>query len=536
MDSQTPSRNGPAEQPDGQPEARDFSGQTLGEFYVLRRLGQGGMGQVYLAEQTSLKRKVALKILRDDLAADEKSLKRFEVEGMNVARVTHANIVQVYAIGKEKGLHFMALEYVEGRNLRDYLNKKGPPETLVALSIIRQVAAALHRACELGIIHRDIKPENILLTRKAEVKVADFGLSRCFADNVQPLNITRSGVSMGTPLYMSPEQVQGLPVDHRADIYSLGVTSYHIFAGHPPFRGTSPFDVAVQHVQNDPQPLGQIRPDLPAELVAMIHKMMAKKPDDRYQSAREIVKEIGCLRDAIAGAAGGSTTSTIPNPIITVGPSPPRPADSILTQALPAYRPRKWLGWLVAGTIAAALIIGVVLGLVTRKPAAPLPAGHDPLLAQLDRKQKEEDIVKLVHERGQSKVALDIAEGLNQAIKLGFSYLKDRRLNEAGEFFKGLDDPGMSIQLRNLGRLGQAMTLAFQDKPDESNNMFMVALRIKKDNEKGFNRSIVFSNPAVREMVAEALHHNHRNSPATFPAWLEPMRRVPDVGKRPEAK
>lgn len=533
MGSQIPSMSGPAEQPGGQPEASDFSGQTLGDFHILRRLGQGGMGQVYLAEQISLRRKVALKILRDDLAADEKSLQRFKVEATNVARATHANIVQVYLVGESKGLHFMALEYVEGRNLRDYLEKKGPPETLVALSLIRQVAAALHRACELGIIHRDIKPENILLTRKAEVKVADFGLSRCFAENVQPLNITRSGVSMGTPLYMSPEQVQGLPVDHRADIYALGVTSYHIFAGHPPFRGTSPFDVAIQHVQNEPTPLGQIRPDLPAELLAMVHKMMAKKPEDRYQSAREIVKEIGRLRDAMVGAT--SASSTVPNPVITVGPSPPRPGDSILTQSLPAYRSRRWLGWLAAGTIVAALAVGIALGLITRKQAAALPTGPDPQLALLERKLKEEETTKLIHERGQSKVALDVAEGLNQAIKLGFGYLKDRRLDDAGEFFKGLDDPAMNFQFRTLGKLGQAMTLAFRDRPDESNELFQLALR-KKDNDKSFKRSLVLANPTVREMIAEALNHNHRNSPASFPPWLEPMRRLPDFGKRTEAK
>ena len=144
MASQTPSKPGPA----GQPEARDFSGQTLGDFYVLRRLGQGGMGQVYLAEQISLKRKVAVKILRDELAADHKSLMRFKAEAENVARATHANIVQVYAIGEANGLHFMALEYVEGRNLREYLNKKGPPDVILGLSIMRQVAAALQRASE----------------------------------------------------------------------------------------------------------------------------------------------------------------------------------------------------------------------------------------------------------------------------------------------------------------------------------------------------------------------------------------------------
>src|SRR5262249_21156723 len=150
--------------------------------------------------QRSLKREVALKVLKPELAANTTALKRFQSEAESLARITHANIVQVYAIGQADGLHYMALEYVRGTNLRDYLNRKGTPELPIALSVMRQVAAALQRAGELGIVHRDIKPENILLTRKGEVKVADFGLSRCFLPDAQPLNLTQSGVTMGTPL------------------------------------------------------------------------------------------------------------------------------------------------------------------------------------------------------------------------------------------------------------------------------------------------------------------------------------------------
>src|SRR5262245_56937446 len=181
--------------PAGRP---DLTGRTLGDFHVLNRLGQGGMGQVYLAEQISLKRKVALKILRADLAADATALQRFKTEAEHVARATHANIVQVYFIGECDGLHYMALEYVEGRNLRDYVARKGPPDVLLSLSIMRQVAAALQRASELGIIHRDIKPENILLTRKGEVKVADFGLARVLESDQPAVNLTQSRRTIGT--------------------------------------------------------------------------------------------------------------------------------------------------------------------------------------------------------------------------------------------------------------------------------------------------------------------------------------------------
>src|SRR2546425_8522879 len=169
----------------------DLTGTTLGDYHILRRLGQGGMGQVYLAEQVSLKRKVALKLLKSILAANPTALARFKKEAEAVARATHANIVQVYFIGETDGIHYMALEYVEGRNLREYLNKKGPPDVALGLSILRQIAAAIQRAHEHGIIHRDIKPENILLTRKGEVKVTDFGLSRCLDGTGAAVNLTQ---------------------------------------------------------------------------------------------------------------------------------------------------------------------------------------------------------------------------------------------------------------------------------------------------------------------------------------------------------
>src|SRR5260370_9297493 len=165
----------------------DLTGKTIQDFKVLRRLGQGGMGQVYLAEQISLKRNVALKILKPDLAANEISLERFKREAQHVARATHANIVQVYAIDKWGGLHYMALEYVDGLNLREYLAKKGPPQIPLALSIMRQVASPLAEANEHGSVHRDITPQNILLTPKRHVKVADFGLAHLFPREEQTM-------------------------------------------------------------------------------------------------------------------------------------------------------------------------------------------------------------------------------------------------------------------------------------------------------------------------------------------------------------
>ncbi len=508
----------------------DLTGKTFGDFHVLRRLGQGGMGQVYLAEQISLKRKVALKILRPELAANSTSLQRFKAEAEAVARATHANIVQIYAIGEVSGLNFMALEYVEGRNLREYLEKKGPPEVLIALSILRQVAAALQRAHELGLIHRDIKPENVLLTRKGEVKVADFGLSRCFAEDVPRLNLTQSGVTMGTPLYMSPEQVEGKPVDVRTDIYSLGVTCYHMLSGQPPFRGQTPFEVALQHVQKEPQPLPEIRPDLPAELCALVHKMMAKAPADRLQTCRDILREAGRLRDLLVGVSGRTP------PLVSLGPVTSQAGDVIPTRSFPSLPARRqpWRFALAFLVLLLALGGGLLFGWGRQQNLPPWPAPIIPLeepapLAKAPpvHAEREAELLKLIKEHTKPGSVLNMMTGLKYSIELGLLYLKDRRLDDADRFFKELERTEQRFRaLRALGQLGQAMVLAFKDEPLQSNKQFLMVLpRTKLDKQMG--SPLLLDDQPLREMMARALNHNYHNAPQDFPKMLEFLRYPP---------
>jgi serine/threonine protein kinase len=265
--------------------------KTLGEFRIIRPLGRGGMAEVYLAEQTSLHRSVAIKVLRAELLADKTIVKRFEQEAKAAAGLIHPNIVQVYAFGQQDGIHYIAQEYVQGLNLRQFLNRKGPPELLIAYHIMRQVAAALAVAGDAGIVHRDIKPENILITRKGEAKVTDFGLAQ-LAESEQKVQLTQVGITMGTPLYMSPEQINGEAVDHRSDIYSFGVTCYRMLSGRPPFRGETSLTLAMQHLTKTPEPLGTLRADLPPVMGEIVHKMMARLPADRYQHAREITQDL----------------------------------------------------------------------------------------------------------------------------------------------------------------------------------------------------------------------------------------------------
>ena len=300
-------------QPSEIPDNADLTDRVLGEFRLLRRLGKGGMAEVFLAEQTSLNRYVAIKILLPENAAsidaDDVLLKRFQQEAKAAAGLSHPNIVQVYSIGEADGLHYIAQEYVEGTNLADYIKRHGPPDAALATHLMRQVAAALKAASEAGIVHRDIKPENIMLTRDGDAKVADFGLAQ-LQQAPEKLNLTQAGTTMGTPLYMSPEQVNGTKLDHRSDLYSFGVTAYHMLAGKPPFLGETAMAVAVQHLKDEAPPLSRQRADLPRELCNSIHRMMSKAPAARQTDAAAVLKEL----DQVANKLGNRTVRFSLNP------------------------------------------------------------------------------------------------------------------------------------------------------------------------------------------------------------------------------
>jgi serine/threonine-protein kinase len=524
----------------------DMSGQTLGDFQILRKLGEGGMGQVYLAQQMSLKRKVALKLLRADLAANATALKRFRAEAEAVAQATHPNIVQVYDIQNVNDLYYMALEYVEGRNLRQFLEKKGPPEVLLSLSIIRQVAAALQRAAELGIVHRDIKPENILLTRRGEVKVADFGLSRFFGDEAtQALHLTQSGITLGTPLYMSPEQVEGKAVDPRTDIYSFGVTCYHLLSGNPPFRGKSAFDVAVQHVQKQPVPLTQIRPDLPAELCSLVHRMMAKKPEERIQTGREIVREVARLRDTLVASGALNANAVTAQPVGTsgdsgqqtavvhVGPSGPDALfDATLTQSVPRLGRLPWK-WIISIAAAATIFMALAGGLLagwlwsrgqsgpSQAYSAPVEVPPVPLATTPGVSTEEKRLLDIIQN---VEAGHDVAEALKYRTDLGLYYLKEWRLKEAEKTFKAIEDLDKerpNKDYNGCGLLGKAMVLAFRDDARASNKLFEKLLVFKaKVKPLMVVHPLLRNRPEMAEMVARALNHNLANLPNEFPQTL----------------
>ena len=267
----------------------DLTEKKLGEFQLLRPLGSGGMADVYLAEQTTLQRYVAVKVMKPALMAHsgQDMVARFKQEAMMAAGLNHPNIVQVYTIGQEDGLHYIAQEFVQGKDLATIMKGRGKPDVASALHVMRQVASALKASGHAGIVHRDIKPENIMVTKKGEVKVADFGLAQLGESNTE-----KKGVTMGTPLYMSPEQVTGRELDPRSDVYSFGVTAYQLLCGETPFKGNTPVAIAMQHLKNSPPPLKEKNPALPDVLCRLVHRMMAKRRSLRYQSADEVLEDL----------------------------------------------------------------------------------------------------------------------------------------------------------------------------------------------------------------------------------------------------
>ncbi len=281
------------------PFPEDLSGRRLGGYRLLRRLGRGAMADVYLAEQESLDRNVAVKVLRSRTLTQPGAVQRFTQEARAAAALVHGNIVQIHEVACIDGIHLLAEEYVAGPTLRAWLDRRGPLDARQALSVLGQVGSALERAASQGVVHRDIKPENLLVAPTGEVKVADFGLARVLTDGAAT-DLTQDGTTLGTPLYMSPEQAEGKPVDTRSDLYSLGATIYHLLAGRPPFSGPTALAVAMAHVTQTCPPLGAERPDLPADLVAVVGRLLEKAPEGRYDGPTEMLRAVEAAEQRVA--------------------------------------------------------------------------------------------------------------------------------------------------------------------------------------------------------------------------------------------
>jgi len=293
----------------------------IGHYRIVAELGRGGMGIVYKAHEESLNRFVAIKVLGEHLTEDPDQVERFLREARSAASLNHPNIVQIYAVSEDDGRHFFAMEYVSGSSLQQILRSSGPLDPIQVARIALQTASGLRAAHEQGIIHRDIKPANLLIDDRGLVKIADFGLA-LVTSGVSRL--TATGMFMGTPGYLSPEQCLDQDPDHRTDIYSLGVTLYEALSGKVPFTADSPLALLRQIVEVEPPDLGELKPDVDPELRAIVARMMAKDRDRRVSSCAELIDELEKSLEA-CGASGNLVERVAAS---TGSPTPPRPTSA----------------------------------------------------------------------------------------------------------------------------------------------------------------------------------------------------------------
>ena len=268
-------------------------GFFLGKYKLLGHLGSGGMSSVYLADHVIMRRRVAIKVLPERRVDDSSYLARFQQEAQAVARLNHKNIVRAYDIDSDKNIHYIVMEFVDGRDLQKVVRDEGPLDYDLAANYIAQAAEGLEHAHKADLVHRDIKPANLLVDERGVIKILDMGLARFLDDDRASLTVAHDENVLGTADYLAPEQaINSHDVDQRADIYSLGCTSYYLLTGHPPFpEGTLPQRL-LAHQQKVPTSIHEDRPDAPQDLVALIDKMMAKSTDQRQQSAGEVAKDM----------------------------------------------------------------------------------------------------------------------------------------------------------------------------------------------------------------------------------------------------
>jgi eukaryotic-like serine/threonine-protein kinase len=330
-----------------------------GRYRIIRKLGSGGMANVYLAEDQELGRRVAIKILDDRHAADDQFIERFRREAKNAAGLSHPNIVSIYDRGEAEGTYYIAMEYLSGRSLKELIVSRGPTPIKIAIEYTRQMLAAVGFAHRHGIVHRDIKPHNVVVDADGRLKVTDFGIARSGSSQM-----TEVGSIIGTAQYLSPEQARGAPVDQRSDVYSVGIVLYEMLTGKVPFTGDTPLEIAMKHLSEVPVPPSEVREDVPDDLDLIVLRSLAKDPEDRYQTAEEmdadlarvarglsVSTETADAATAVLAGAGisGAPTIIAPKPTKVAPPQPPArtPPAAYYGYEGPPRRSRSIWPWLL---------------------------------------------------------------------------------------------------------------------------------------------------------------------------------------------
>jgi eukaryotic-like serine/threonine-protein kinase len=334
-------------------------------YVIKRKLGSGGMADVYLAEDQELGRRVALKLLDERHASDEQFVERFRREAQSAAGLNHPNIVSIFDRGLAEGTYYIAMEYLDGRTLKELLVRNGPTPIAIAIDYARQILGALAFAHRNGIVHRDIKPHNIVVGGDGRLKVTDFGIARSGASQM-----TEVGSIVGTAQYLSPEQARGAPVDPRSDLYSLGVVIYEMLTGKVPFTGDTPVEIAMKHLSQVPKPPSEWREEVPHDLDAVVMRALAKDPEQRYGSAEEMDADLArvargvsvsretedAMTQVLAGEGTSSAQTMISRPRAVAPPAPPvyRSPSPYYEEPQPGRSIWPWLlalGLIIAGGI-----------------------------------------------------------------------------------------------------------------------------------------------------------------------------------------
>ena len=330
-----------------------------GRYRIVGRLGQGGMARVFLAQDESLHRQVAVKVLADRHSDDPHFIERFQREARAAARLNHPNIVQVYDQSQTAGMSYIVQEYVEGETLKDLIRRESPIEPRRAITIALQILAALRVAHQQGVIHRDVKPQNILVQPDGKIKVADFGIA-----SAGDTEMTEAGSIVGTAQYLAPEQARGLPVGPPADLYAVGIVLYEMLSGRVPFEGDAAVTVAMRHVQEAPEALTDRNPLVPDALESVVMRALAKDPTQRYQSADQMGIELDRVRQglpisdetAVIGAATIAMTQ-LASETLVAPPLPPREAPP--ARGGNPNRRRLWILLIILGVVLLAGVAGV---------------------------------------------------------------------------------------------------------------------------------------------------------------------------------
>lgn len=413
------------------------------------------MAEVYYAVHEGLQRPAAIKVLRASLATDQVHLQRFMQEARAAASLVHPNIVQVYDVGQDGPHRYIAQEFIPGSNLRQYLASERAVGSTAGgvdrqlslretLSILLQILAALSKSAASGIVHRDIKPENIMLNQDGDVKVADFGLARILlADDPQ---LTRAGTTLGTPMYMSPEQIQEGQVDIRSDLYSLGVTLYHMLCGRPPFTGETPLALAMQHVQATVPDMLQFRPDLPQSIIHLVERLLAKDPRARFESPSKVLEYLRGQRNQDLSQDWPEHTVPLPGVSQATAQGPMQATLALQARLKQQARRRRSSWWPVVWSLAgvlAAFAIGAAMELST---ASRLFESTEEFYSDVAKRESAEE---------QYLSALLNTDGSSQLTKW-----------EAVKHFFPKDDPANPLNRHYAGLAGWQLARAHYDRGD----------------------------------------------------------------------